>query len=149
MLKLVYRALVTILLAVAPVRGQGFPHKVWHYVSTHKQILIRDALIAGSISADAWSTQRCLAASPNCYETNPLVGQRPSPLQLWGFSAGGIAVGIAFNHLIPHLEQDKSTGQILPWLGVIPLTVSESWFAYSNVQTADKLRNSRKPDGDP
>jgi hypothetical protein len=104
-MKFAIQVLVFLLCCTPAVRAQGTgrarkPAKIGHYIRTHKELLISDAIILLALNADAGSSVHCQHVSPNCLEANSITGPRPSNAAIWGV-ANGYALGlIAGEHLV-------------------------------------------------
>ena len=115
-----------------------------HFVRTHKELIVSDAIVIAAESADASSSVHCLHVSQGCTEENPLLGRRPSAGALWG-SALSVSAGIVtMDHLIWHLNVNTDPDmRHLVWLSSIPLGVFETINVKSNVDVAEGLQNAR------
>jgi hypothetical protein len=84
---------------VARQRRPGLFRSFGHYLKTHKELLIMDAVVVLPLSAEAASTVHCMHVSPFCNESNELLGRRPSTAAVWGLALGFSAMVVTFNHI--------------------------------------------------
>lgn len=131
--------LALVVMASAPaVRADNLAHKVWHYIATHKELLVYDAIVIGGPMADAASTRHCLNYSIYCTEGNGILPPRPSNAQLFGSAAGG-AVGLTITgHLLWHFAPRTDDRQILVWIAA-PVGIGEGRQVSDNVAAISTL----------
>jgi hypothetical protein len=148
-MKFAFRAFVCLLCCVPASRAQEIkrarmPAKIGHYIRTHKELLISDAVVLLALNADAGSTVHCKHVSPYCLETNSIIGPHPSNAAVWGL-VNGYAVGlIAGVHLFwwQANKVDPEARHII-LLFPIALGIDEYWTVTSNVADANLLENAR------
>lgn len=82
--------------------------RVGHYMKTHKELLVMDAMTATAFSLDVIASNRCQRIGrdlsledglPNqCVETNSWLGPHPSGAKTWGLGFAYIGGFVALNH---------------------------------------------------
>jgi len=117
-------------------RADGPLHKVWHYVSTHKELLAVDAIIIAAWSADAASTVHDEHNCPSCIETNSVLGPHPSERAIWLYASGWSALQTTLNHLAWHYAPDPVLRHIV-WIPAIVTATNELSNVRNNVQAAE------------
>lgn len=127
-----------VLLAAVAALGFATPAQagpighVWHYVSTHKELLATDTLIMAGQMADAASTVHCIHYSPYCTENNPALPLRPTNAQLY-IDAGGIGLGVcAIDHLLWHFAPRAADRQIVIFAAA-PIAIGDALQTKMNV----------------
>jgi hypothetical protein len=118
-----------------------------HYVKTHKELLIMDAVVVLPISAEAASTVHCIHVSPFCNESNELLGRRPSAGAVWGLALGYSAGIITANHLAWRALNDPETWprwRHLPFAWDTLVAVKSSLAVKHNVNFADQLQSEAR-----
>lgn len=79
-------ALVSLLLFGCVQAAAARPHPI-QWVGRHKVLVISSAALFGSQVADIQTSIDDQRTCRTCLETNPIVGQHPSPPQFWLFEA--------------------------------------------------------------
>jgi hypothetical protein len=148
-MKFAIRVFVCLLCCIPATRAQEIkrarmPAKIGHYIRTHKEILISDAVILLALNADAGSTVHCLHVSPGCIETNSIIGPRPSNAAVWGL-VEGYAVGlIAAQHLFWwQANKVDPEARHINLLFPIVVGIDEYWTVTGSVAGANRLENAR------
>jgi hypothetical protein len=90
-------------------RRRGLVGRIQHYVGTHKELLAADTILWVAQDVDAGVTAHCISVSTACMETNPIVGHRPSPGQLFGGVVLIAGTATILTHLAWHLESNSPT----------------------------------------
>ena len=130
---------------------RSLPSKVAAYASTHKRLLVADAIIIAAWSADAASSTRA-QASGCCVETNPVIGPHPSNAQTWAWAGFMAALGVTGEHLIwwgANRAGDPEAGHVLIWLYPVAFSIIEFDNVRSNLKYAangpnpERLRAAR------
>ena len=126
--------LTCVLSTEAQIRSKR-PARLVSFVRTHGELLVSDALVALSESADAASSVACQHARPvACSETNPLLGKHPSAAATWGYAIGGaVAIATAQHLAWKFALRDDPPRRHVIWFGTGPLAISEARTAYSNL----------------
>ena len=118
------------------------PNRFWHYVRTHKSVLVLDSLVVLAQSADAASSVHCQRI-PGCVESNGIVGKHPGPAALWAWSLGTAGTLVASNHLYWWQTGKRDARDLRPlmflWNG--PLVIYQVFNVKSNVDAAEYLQN--------
>jgi hypothetical protein len=110
---------------------------VFHYVSTHKELLFADALTVLAGASDAASSIHCQNISSGCYETNPILGPHPSPAKYWSLTMGVDAGFVTVNHIIWHKAQKQNRPlRHLMWAWTIPAVGVGVWDTLQNISAS-------------
>jgi len=140
---------LALLLIAFPLIAQDAPRsvlkaspiaRVGHYLNTHKRLLISDAIVVASFSADAASSVHCQHSSPACLEQNSIVGPRPNEVQTWGWSTLAMVSVVGGDHLLwwAANKEDQPVRNII-WIPTIAIGISECFNIRNNVNTAEFL----------
>jgi len=136
-----------LLIGCAPLPAHAGP---WHYIKTHKTVLLSDALTGAAIMADAASSVHCQNVAPQtCIETGGIgFGRHPSAALTYGEASGWVAAFTVAHHLIWHFAPDPQEGrtQAKVVLGMLtaPILIDEAFNVPSNVRTAERLSGARR-----
>lgn len=118
---------------------------VWHYTTTHKEVIAQSLLFDLALAADAASSIRCQSYK-GCIETDPLLGQHPSPADTWHWAetGGGIMTVSLFTFHWATTDQGNDRFERHLWwvpIGVFDgLEVENVW---SNVHIDQSLSNQQ------
>jgi hypothetical protein len=108
--------------AGAPIPCEGMKHNlIWrvaHYVGTHKELLVSDAIMLMAANADAASTVH--NRHRGLIETNPILGRQPDNVQLYAFANATPTLLISINHFAWHRYQQ-------PWNPKQPTDPDRHW----------------------
>jgi hypothetical protein len=131
-----------------PALRASIPHRVVHYIGTHKLPLAASAAVVLANSADAVSTLHVERYCPTCIDYS--LGPRPSPAKVWFNTQLGSAFIVPFNLLAHHHydkngpEPDKFGQKFFVFMFSIPLAIHGAADADDNAQigphNADVLR---------
>ena len=126
----------------------GTLHKMWHYISTHKELLASDAIIIAAWSADAASTINDERNCTSCIETNPVLGPHPTNSAVWLYASGWSAFQTTLNHLAWHYAPDPVLRHMV-WIPTIITAVNEFPNVQNNVHWAEEAeeKDSAHPIG--
>ena len=143
------RVLVCLLCCISATRAQEIertkkPAKIRHYIRTHKELLIADAVILLAQSADAGSTVHCQHVSPFCVETNGVIGPHPSNGATWA-DAEVTAVGLIVALHLFWWQANKVDPEARHIVLLFPVVdgISTYWSVSGNVAAANRLENAR------
>jgi hypothetical protein len=137
---------IAVLLFALPTQAQF--HKVGHYIKTHKELLVSDAIVIAAIGADVGSSVHCQSVSSGCIEQNPILGPHPTELQTSGVGLMVATAVITGNHLIWHYGKPLGGGeQHMIWFSTIPIGIMETFNVKSNVDAAEQLQNNLRSRG--
>ena len=139
MRKLVWICVLAILPASCGAQPFG---KAWHYVSTHKELIISDAIVIAAWSADAASTVNDQKNCATCVETNALLGRHPSKRAIWFTALGSTSGQIALSHLMWHYAPDPVYHHMV-WIPAGIVGVMEANNVWGNVQAAQAHNSSK------
>lgn len=84
--ELVLACILALLVPLAHAGPKRALKSVWHYTTHHKELLISDAAMFLAANADAAATIHCLRSSPQCKESNEILGAHPSNLAAYSLS---------------------------------------------------------------
>lgn len=115
----------------------GAFRNIWHYVTTHKELLANDAIEIAAWSADAASTIDVQRNCPSCVEANPIVGPHPSAGVVWSYAIGMAGTHTALNHLIWHYAPE-TTDRHLIWASTSIVAINELFNVHGNVTPAER-----------
>ena len=118
--------------------------KVWHYVNTHKELLVSDAIIIAAWSADAASTVNDERNCPSCVETNSVLGPHPTEGAIWLYASGFSAFQTALNHLAWHYAPDPVLRHMV-WIPAVITGVNELANVQNNVRWAEAKATAAPP----
>jgi hypothetical protein len=118
--------------------------RIAHYIRTHKELLIADAIILLAQSADAGSTAHCQHVSPLCIETNGVIGPHPSNGAAWADAEVTAVELIVALHLF-WWQANKVNPDARHIVLVFPVVdgISEYCTVTGNVAAANRLENAR------
>jgi hypothetical protein len=118
----------------------------WHYIKTHKELLLSDSILVVAWSADAASSVHCQNSSTNfvnqCDETNKILGKHPGVGLTWTYSMAVAGVFVTANHLWWHETQDSEIKHFV-WLSPVAWGLFQTLNVKANVNTAESLRTAR------
>ena len=130
------------LLLLFSFHTQAAPHP-WHYIKTHKELLVNDAIVLGVFYADAKSSTHCQHVGGQfCVEKNPTLGPHPSNLATYGYDMGFAAFFIADDHLAWHYAPSARWRHII-WTSTATLVAFDIPNVNNNNQAADKAACKR------
>lgn len=140
--------LVCLLFCVPPTQAQQAERRgvarVEHYIRTHKELLISDAIIVLAEGADAGSSVHCQHTSFDCRETNSTLGSRPSNVATWGYAAGTAALLVTGEHLVWwQAKKVDPEARHLVLIAPVAIGITEYWSVTGNVAAANKLAAAR------
>jgi len=115
----------------------GTLHKMWHYITTHKELLASDAIIIAAWSADAASTINDERNCTNCIETNSVLGPHPTTGAVWLYAYGWTAFQTTLNHLDWHYARDPVLRHMV-WIPTVITAVNEFPNVQNNVHWAEE-----------
>ena len=148
-MKFVLRVLVFLLCCTPALRAQETerakrPAKIGHYIHTHKELLIADAVVLLAWSADAASSVHCQHVSPYCVDSNSVVGPHPSNAATWGF-AESMAVGLIVGEHLFWWQANKVDPEARHIILLFPaaVVITQYWNVSGNVAAANRLENAR------
>jgi len=116
--------------------------RIQHYVGTHKELLAADSVLWIAQGADAGVTAHCISVSRACMETNPIVGPRPSPGQLFGGVVLIAGTATILTHLAWHLESDSPLRHMI-WVSSAIFAIRSGMATYNNVEETNRLQQAR------
>jgi hypothetical protein len=139
-MKRLFLVLTLAVLSAPPISADNLARKFVHSVSHHKETFVRSGILTAYISVDVWSTNRCQRISAYCIETNPVLGQHPSPQATWGYALGIDGVLIALDAVAAHYAPSR-LGRQIPWAWTIPIAAYETVNVRSNIEVTGRLEN--------
>ena len=116
-------------------------HEVWHYITTHKELLAADAIVIAAWSADAASTINDEHNCPSCVEQNPIIGPHPSERAVWLYASGWSGLQTTLDHLLWHYAPDPILRHTV-WISTIMLATNEAANVSNNVHYAEAKSSS-------
>jgi hypothetical protein len=132
MRKLLWICVVATLPTSCDARPLG---KFWHFVSTHKELIISDAVVIAAWSADAASTVNDQRNCPSCVETNPLLGPHPSRHAIWLTASGSASLQTGLDHLLWRYAPNPVYRHMV-WIPTAIIGLTETNNVWGNAQAA-------------
>jgi hypothetical protein len=123
-------------------RRRGLFGRIQHYVGTHKELLAADTILWVAQGVDAGVTAHCISISRACMETNPIVGPRPSPGQLFGGVVLIAGTATIFTHLAWHLESNSPLRHMI-WVSSAIFAIRSGMATYNDVKETKRLQQAR------
>jgi hypothetical protein len=137
------RIIIALLFCIStPLYAQNFPHRVGHYIRTHREQFIADAAIVLAHSSDAESSIYC-GRYNGAYEINPILGPHPSAATYWGVELGTAAGLIGLNHFIYHRWEGTKKEHLI-WVVVAPSVTIGIVDTAQNIHTIHVIQNYPK-----
>jgi hypothetical protein len=123
-------------------RRRGLVGRIHYYVGTHKELLAADTILWVAQGVDAGVTAHCISVSTACMETNPIVGHRPSPGQLFGGVVLIAGTATILTHLAWHLESNSPLRHMI-WVSSAIFAIRSGMATYNDVEETKRLQQAR------
>jgi hypothetical protein len=123
-------------------RRRGLFGRIQHYVGTHKELLAANTVLWVAQGVAAGVTAHCISVSSACMETNPIVGPRPSPGQLFGGVVLIAGTATILTHLAWHLESNSPLRHMI-WVSSAIFAIRSGMATYNNVEETKRLQQAR------